>query len=64
VGRAVTWSVPVASREIVTLTIEARAVITTQVINTATFSNPQQILSGSVQVLVYADQVYLPIVLK
>ena len=63
-GQTVTWSVPVVSRETVTLTIEARAVITTHVTNTATFSNPQQSLSDSVHVLVYADQVYLPIVLK
>jgi hypothetical protein len=63
-GQLVNWTVSVAGQETVTLTIEARGVITTQVTNTATFSNPQQILSDSVQVLVYADQIYLPVVFK
>jgi hypothetical protein len=63
-GQLVNWAVPVAGQETVTLTIEARGVITTFVTNTATFSSPQQLLSDSVQVMVYAEQIYLPVVLK
>ncbi len=63
-GQLVNWVVPVTKQETVTLTIEARGATTTFVTNSATFSNPQQFLSDSVQVLIYADQIYLPIILK
>jgi hypothetical protein len=62
--QAVSWTVPVASQERVTLTIEARGAITTLVTNTATFSGPQLLFSKSVQVMVYASRVYLPVILK
>jgi hypothetical protein len=63
-GQNVHWTVSLASQETVTLTIEAQAGLSAFVTNTATFSNPQQILNASVQVGIYSDQTYLPLIRK
>jgi hypothetical protein len=62
-GQTVSWTAPVASQETVTLTIEAQAVITGLVVNRATFSGTK-VFTPSLQMLVYASQVYLPVILK
>ena len=63
IGQAVSWTVPVAAQETITLTIEARGGTVGYVINSATFSGTQ-LFDESVGVLVYAAQVYLPVVYK
>jgi hypothetical protein len=62
-GQAVGWTVAVDSQESVTLTVEARGVITGPVTNSATFSGTQ-FFDRSAEVLVYTDRVYLPVVLR
>ena len=63
VGQAVTWTVSVAAQETITLTIQARANSGGMVSNQATFSGPQ-IFNESTSVLVYTDQLYLPLLIK
>ncbi len=63
VGQAVDWTVPVASQQAVTLTIQARAVSAGYVTNTATFSGTH-LFSRSAGVLVYTAPVYLPVMHK
>jgi hypothetical protein len=62
-GQAVNWTVPVASQETITLTIEARAESTGLVTNSAVFSGMQR-FDESATVFVYAGQVYLPVVYR
>ena len=64
--QAVSWTVSMASQETVTLTIQAQAQASsggTVITNQATFSG-SQVVTESVSLLVYSDQVFLPVVLK
>jgi hypothetical protein len=63
-GQAITWTVPVSAGAAITLTIQAAAALTPGVaVNTAVFSSTQ-VLTRQVSVLVYSNQVFLPLVLK
>jgi len=63
-GQAITWTVPVSANLPVTLTIQATATLTPgSAINTATFSSTQ-VLTRQASVLIYSNQVFLPLVLK
>jgi hypothetical protein len=62
-GQLVTWTAPVAAQETITLTIQARAVTAGLVNNQATFTGPETLTAGA-WLLVYTDQVFLPVVLK
>jgi hypothetical protein len=63
-GQTITWTVPVSASVPVTLTIQATAVLTPgSAINTATFSSTQA-LTCQASVLIYSNQVFLPLVLK
>lgn len=62
-GQQVTWTVAISAEETLTLTIQARGVLTGAVINTATFSGTQR-LTATAGVLVYTDRVYLPLVMR
>ena len=61
--QAVGWTVSLASQETVTLTIQARALSGGFITNQATFSG-SELFTESVSLLVYTDQVFLPVVLK
>jgi hypothetical protein len=64
-GQVVSWTVPLASQETVTLTIQARAVTAGLVSNQATFAvSGQATLTEGTSLLVYTDRVFLPVVLK
>ncbi|MCG3212655.1 MAG: hypothetical protein FOGNACKC_06330 [Anaerolineae bacterium] len=62
-GQTVTWTVNLSSQETVTLTIQAQAVTAGLVSHQATFAGPETLTAG-VALLVYTDQVFLPVVLK
>jgi hypothetical protein len=63
-GQDVTWRVPVSAGQFVTLTIRATAVMTPgAAVNTAVFSSTQ-VLTREVSVVIYSDQLYLPLVIK
>ncbi|GAB4451301.1 MAG: hypothetical protein Kow0031_33880 [Anaerolineae bacterium] len=63
-GQLVTWTVALASQETVTLTIQAQAASGGLVSNQATFAGPDSTLTAGASLLVYTDQVFLPVVLK
>jgi hypothetical protein len=60
----VTWTVALASQETVTLTIQAQAASGGLVSNQATFAGPEGTLNAGASLLIYTDQVFLPVVLK
>ena len=63
-GQSITWTVPVSANLSVTLTIQATALLTPgAVVNTAVFSSTQ-VLTHQASVLIYSNQVFLPLVLK
>ena len=63
-GQEVAWSTPVSAGQPVTLTIQATTVSTPgAAVNTAVFSSTQ-VLTREATVLIYHNQVYLPLVLK
>ena len=62
-GQSVSWTVPVASQETITLTIKARGISAGSVTNSATFSGTE-LLNESTEVFIYTTQIYLPVVYK
>jgi hypothetical protein len=63
-GQAITWTVSVSVGESVTLTIQATAALTPgAAVNTAVFSSTQ-VLTRQATVVVYQEQVYLPLLLR
>ncbi len=62
-GQLVNWTVALASQETVTLTIQAQAGSGGLVNNRASFTGPEA-LTASASVLVYTNQVFLPVILK
>lgn len=60
-GQLVNWTVPIASNETITLTIQVEALTTGTISNSATFSGTT-ILTRSAGILVYGEALYLPLV--
>jgi hypothetical protein len=62
-GQRVSWTVPVTSGEMVTLTIEAQALALGPVTNRATFSGTFM-LESEAHLFIYDSQIYLPLAWK
>jgi hypothetical protein len=63
-GQAITWTVPMSASVPITHTIQATAILTPgPAINTAVFSSTQ-VLTRQASILIYNNQVFLPLVLK
>ena len=62
-GQLVSWQLPIANNESVTLNIQASASTIGLAVNTAIFSSTQ-LLEREASVLVYGSQIYIPLILK